>query len=129
MKKEVVFQPARWMVHVSVTSPEPGSRCLFLGMNAGIGITPPRCCRKIRNWRKTSRSSCPASAAEGYELSEAALVLPSYAEAVADGTVNADEEAYWRTGIARTNRWTKPKPGGGGGSCPAPAVKQAGIYR
>ena len=41
----------------------------------------------------------PGLGAEGYELLEGALVLPSFIEAVADGTVNLIDEAYWRTGL------------------------------
>ena len=54
---------------------------------------------EIRELAEDLTEFLPGLGAEGYELLHTALVLPSFIEAVADGTVNVDDEAYWRTGL------------------------------
>ena len=101
VKKEVIFAPRRWIVHVTVTSPETGKALLVSRHECRDKHHAATLLSEIRELAEDLAEFLPGLAAEGYELSEAALVLPSYSEAVADGTVNADEEAYWRTGIAK----------------------------
>ena len=102
MKKEVVFQPSRWMVHVSVTSPETGKPMLVSRHECRDRHHAATLLSEVRELAEDLADFLPGLTAEGYELSEAALVLPSFAEAVADGTVNLEEEAYWRSGLAKS---------------------------
>ena len=100
MKKEVVFAPSRWMVHISVTSPQTGKPLLVSRHECRDRHHAATLLSEVRELAEDLAEFLPGLTAEGYELSEAALVLPSFVEAVADGTVNLEEEAYWRSGLA-----------------------------
>lgn len=101
MKKEVVFAPSRWIVHVTVTSPETGKALLVSRHECRDKHHAATLLSEIRELAADLSEFLPGLGAEGYELSEAALVLPSFVEAVAAGTVSVEEEAYWRTGLAK----------------------------
>lgn len=100
MKQEVVFTPSRWMVHISVSNPKNGKSMLVSRHECRDKHHVATLLSEIRELAEDLADFLPGLKAEGYELAEAALAVPSYTEAVADGTVSADEESYWRTGLA-----------------------------
>ncbi len=101
VKKEVVFTPSRWMVHISVSNPKTGKPLLVSRHECRDRHHAATLLSEIRELAEDLAEFLPGLSAEGYELSEAALALPAFVEAVADGTVNLEEEAYWRIGLAK----------------------------
>jgi hypothetical protein len=95
-----VFQPSRWVVQISTTSLATGRKVLVARHPCRDRHHAATLLSEIRELADGLTEFLPGLTAAGYELAEAALAVLSYAEAVADGTVNADEEAYWRTGLA-----------------------------
>ena len=99
MKKEVIFEPNRWIVHVTVTHPQTGKAVRVSRHECRDRHHAATLLSEIRELAEDLTEFLPGLGAEGYELMEPALVLPSFIEAVADGTVNLIDEAYWRTGL------------------------------
>ena len=110
MKKEIIFAPFtllpklceqgnRWIVHVTVTHPQTGKALRVSRHECRDRLHAATLLSEVRELAEDLTEFLPGLGAEGYELLHTALVLPSFIEAVADGTVNVDDEAYWRTGL------------------------------
>ena len=82
MKKEVVFQPSRWIVHISVTSPENGEAVLVARHSCRDRHHAATLLSEIRELAEDLAEFLPGLTATGYEVAEAVAAEPA-------------RDAYW----------------------------------
>ena len=107
MSKEVVFQPftllpkpceqgLRWLVHVTVTSPETGKALLVSRHECRDRHHAAVLLSEIRELAEELAEFLPGLGAVGYELAEAVSPGQSFGEAVAESSLSAGDKAYWQ---------------------------------
>ena len=100
MSKEVVFQPLRWLVHVTVTSPETGKAMLVSRHECRDRHHAAVLLSEIRELAEELAEFLPSLGAVGYELAQAVSPGQSFGEAVAESSLSADDKAYWQSVVA-----------------------------
>ena len=100
IKKEVVFQPLRWLVHVTVANPETGKAMLVSRHDCRDRHHAAVLLSEVRELAEDLAEFLPGLAAVGYELAQAVSPDQPFGEAVAESGLSAADQAHWQSVVA-----------------------------